>query len=44
MKLPSDLFGVTQVTYRFMQGDDRATAIGLACNEIRDAIEEQGVR
>ncbi|MBB3342450.1 hypothetical protein [Luteimonas sp. RC10] len=37
MKLPSDMAGVTTITYRFDASDrDRAAKLAPACNRLRD--------
>lgn len=42
VKLPSDLAGVTTISYRFEPGDDAASLIGPACNQLRDHILKLG--
>lgn len=42
VKLPSDLSGVTTITYNFKQGEDAATLLGPACNRLRDHINALG--
>lgn len=45
VRLPSDLAGVTTVTYRFDKVNrDRAAQIAPACNELRNYIREKGPR
>jgi predicted nucleotide-binding protein len=44
VKIPSDLLGITQVTYVLKKGGDLTTALGPVCNELRKAIAAQGVR
>jgi CRP/FNR family cyclic AMP-dependent transcriptional regulator len=44
VKIPSDLLGITQVTYVLKKGVDLVTALGPVCNELRKAIQAQGVR
>ncbi|MEQ1513792.1 MAG: TIR domain-containing protein [Lysobacteraceae bacterium] len=45
VKLPSDLAGVTTITYRFDKTDrDRAAKLAPACNRLRDYILEKGPR
>jgi CRP/FNR family transcriptional regulator, cyclic AMP receptor protein len=44
VKVPSDLLGITQVTYVLKKGGDLTTALGPVCNELRKAIAAQGVR
>lgn len=38
VKLPSDLSGITTVTYRFVPGKDAAALMAPACNQLRDHI------
>jgi CRP/FNR family transcriptional regulator, cyclic AMP receptor protein len=40
-KLPSDLSGITSITYKYDR-KDLAAALGPACNRIRDIIKELG--
>ena len=42
VKLPSDLSGVTTISYRFALGTDSAALIAPACNELRDYINALG--
>ena len=44
VKIPSDLLGITQVTYVLKKGGDLTTALSPVCNELRKAITTQGVR
>lgn len=45
VKLPSDLAGITTITYRFSASDrDRAAKLAPACNRLRDYIVEKGPR
>jgi CRP/FNR family transcriptional regulator, cyclic AMP receptor protein len=44
VRIPSDLLGITQVTYVLKKGGDLTTALGPVCNELRKAITTQGVR
>jgi len=44
VKIPSDLLGVTPVTYTWKQGTAVEAAIGPVCHEIRKAIKAQGPR
>lgn len=45
VKLPSDLAGVTTITYRFDPADrDRAAKLAPACNRLRDYIRDKGPR
>ena len=41
VKLPSDLSGITTVTYKY-DPKDLPAALGPACNRIRDIINELG--
>jgi predicted nucleotide-binding protein len=38
VKLPSDLSGITTITYRYAPGGDTAALMGPACNQLRDHI------
>jgi len=42
VKLPSDLSGVTTISYRFALGPDSVAQIAPACNELRDYINALG--
>ena len=42
VKLPSDLAGVTTITYRFEKGADVAAHLAPACNALRDHINALG--
>ncbi|MCK1524743.1 TIR domain-containing protein [Bradyrhizobium sp. 17] len=42
VKLPSDLSGVTTISYRFVQGPDAPALIAPACNQLRDYIKAMG--
>lgn len=42
VKLPSDLTGITTITYRFEVGGDVAALMGPACNQLRDHIVRLG--
>jgi CRP/FNR family transcriptional regulator, cyclic AMP receptor protein len=42
VKLPTDLSGITTITYKHGDGNDLATALAPACNRIRDLIKELG--
>jgi CRP/FNR family cyclic AMP-dependent transcriptional regulator len=44
VKLPSDLTGLTTISYKPATGRDLAVAIGPACSEIRQIISELGPR
>lgn len=45
VKLPSDLAGITTITYRFDPSDrERAAKLAPACNRLRDYIAEKGPR
>jgi CRP/FNR family transcriptional regulator, cyclic AMP receptor protein len=44
VRIPSDLLGITQVTYVLKKGGDVTTAIGPVCTELRKAIGANGVR
>lgn len=38
VKLPSDLAGITTISYRFQMDNDKAAMMGPACNALRDHI------
>ena len=42
VKLPSDLTGITTITYKYGDGTDLASALGSACNRMREIIKELG--
>lgn len=42
VKLPSDLSGITTITYRYEPGDNAAALMGAACNSLRDHITKLG--
>lgn len=42
VKLPSDLAGITTITYRFEKGGQNAALMGPACNKLRDHIVALG--
>lgn len=44
LKLPSDLAGLTTVSYRYVPGPDARAALAPACNHIRDLILALGPR
>lgn len=44
VKIPSDLLGITQVTYVLKDGGNLTTALGPVCTELRKVITDQGVR
>lgn len=44
LKLPSDLAGLTTVSYRYTPGPDARAVLAPACNHIRDLILAQGPR
>jgi CRP/FNR family cyclic AMP-dependent transcriptional regulator len=43
VKIPTDLLGVTPVTY-VIKGHNRSAALGPVCTELQKAISEKGVR
>lgn len=43
LKIPSDLFGVLPITYKYKPGCGIADVIGPACTDARDAIRAKGV-
>lgn len=42
VKLPSDLTGITTITYRYDRGGDGAALLAPACNRLRDHINAHG--
>lgn len=44
LKLPSDLAGLTTVSYRYVPGADARSFLAPACNQIRDRILATGRR
>jgi CRP/FNR family transcriptional regulator, cyclic AMP receptor protein len=42
LKLPSDLAGVTSITYRYKPGSDTAALMAPACNKLRQHIKDLG--
>jgi CRP/FNR family cyclic AMP-dependent transcriptional regulator len=42
VKLPSDLAGITTITYRYKKGSDAAATMGPACNILREHILRLG--
>lgn len=42
VKLPSDLAGITTITYRFEKGTDTAALMAPACNTLREHIKKLG--
>jgi predicted nucleotide-binding protein len=42
VKLPSDLAGITTITYRYEKGRDAAALLAPACNALRKHINELG--
>lgn len=42
LKLPSDMAGVTTIGYRHVEGDDAASHMAPACNELRSHIKRLG--
>ncbi len=44
VKLPSDMAGLTTVSYRYEQGGDATALLAPACNELRTYIIELGAR
>jgi CRP/FNR family cyclic AMP-dependent transcriptional regulator len=42
VKLPSDLFGITTVPYRYTGPENLVSALGPACTCIRNIIKELG--
>lgn len=44
IKIPSDLLGITPITYVSKPGQNLATTLSTVCNEIRSKIVKEGVR
>jgi predicted nucleotide-binding protein len=45
VRLPSDVAGVTTITYRYEKGSsDVAAHLAPACNQLRDYINELGAK
>lgn len=44
VKIPTDLLGITPLTYVYREGDDLGAAIAPVCTELRKAIKKLGVR
>ena len=44
VKIPTDLLGVTPLTYVYRPGGNLASAIGPVCTELRKVISSLGVR
>jgi CRP/FNR family transcriptional regulator, cyclic AMP receptor protein len=42
VKLPSDLTGITTISYKFADGDGLSAAMGPACNRLRNHINRLG--
>lgn len=42
VKLPTDLAGITTVPYKYKPGKDLASALGPACNRLREIFNELG--
>lgn len=42
VNLPSDLSGITTITYKYGDGKNLASALGAACNRMRDIIRDLG--
>lgn len=42
VKLPSDLSGISTISYTFQPGKDAASSMASACNRLRDHINEWG--
>jgi predicted nucleotide-binding protein len=42
VRLPSDLAGITTITYRYGDGKDLTRALAPACNRLREIIRELG--
>jgi CRP/FNR family transcriptional regulator, cyclic AMP receptor protein len=44
VKIPTDLLGITPLTYIYQKNDDLTAAIASVCTELRKAIKKLGVR
>jgi CRP/FNR family transcriptional regulator, cyclic AMP receptor protein len=44
IKIPTDLLGVTPITYNLKSGSDISSAVTTVCTELRKAIEKLGAR
>lgn len=44
IKIPSDLLGITPITYRIHSSDRLAAAVGTVCTELRTIIQQIGVK
>lgn len=44
IKIPSDLLGITPLTYIYREGVDLAVAMGPVCTELKKTIQTTGVR
>ena len=44
IKIPTDLLGITPITYRWEPGQELPSAIAPACNKLRDLILKSGPR
>lgn len=44
IKIPSDLLGVTMLTYVHATGDDLGIALGPVCTQLEDVIRRLGVK
>lgn len=42
VKLPTDLSGITTITYKYTSGKDLASSISPACNKLRDIFNDLG--
>lgn len=42
VKLPTDLSGITTISYKYKPGKDMASALAPACNRLRDIFNELG--
>lgn len=43
VKLPSDLAGVTTISYRYDPKEDTAALLAPACNRLRQLFQEMGL-
>lgn len=44
LKIPTDLLGITLLTYAYREGIDLAVALGPVCTELRKVVKNLGVR
>lgn len=44
VKIPTDLLGITPLTYVYRDGDDLTAAVGTVCTQLRKIVEKLGAR